>query len=243
MPGSFWAGVLNDEIIASIAATPYSEKLGYLSFYLVKPEFRQKGYGLPLWNKALQQLESRNIILDAMPSQIGIYQQLGFKTQYSFCSYHYDSGVMKMPSQESLILIESGEILEKVLIYDQSFFPADRRKYMRYWLSQTNAVGFAWQEGNKIVGYGLIRKAQTGFRIGPLYANSVHIASVLLQALLAQAKDDKVSISMPEDTRMTQKITSEFNLRSGTRLQRMYSKRPIDLPIEHILGITNFTFG
>jgi len=243
MPGAFWLGELEERVIASIAAAEYGDDWAYMSFYLVKPEYRRQGYGSPLWHIAMDRLKGRNIIFDAMPKQVDFYEKFGFKIAHPITSYHFRGHVPDFDGEGLPLFPLKDHILEEVLIYDQAFFPADRCRYMKEWLSMPNACGFAWKEENSISGYGLIRKAKQGYRIGPCYADSPEIAYALLRKLLVQAQGAPVSISMPENNSLTPHIVSDFGLIAGSKLQRMYSQAPLELPFERIIGITNCTFG
>ncbi len=44
-PKGFLLGFLGDEPIASISSVSYDDTFGFLGFYIVKPEYRGKGYG------------------------------------------------------------------------------------------------------------------------------------------------------------------------------------------------------
>lgn len=240
MPGAFWLGKLCNQVIASSAATLYGDNIAYLSFYLVKPEYRKQGYGSRLWHTVMKCLEDRNIVLDAMPKQVDFYRRLGFYIDQAFMSYHFDGSIPDCKWEGIPLLPLKDKILEEALIYDQDFFPVKRFPYMKAWLSMPNACGFVWKEGQSISGYGLIRKAKQGYRIGPCYADS---PETLLRTLLAQANGAPVSISMPENNPFTQRLVDVFCLLAGSRLQRMYSQFPLELPVERIAAITNFTFG
>ena len=62
----FLIGMLGDEPIATISVMKYDESFGFLGFYIVKPEYRGKGYGIQIWNAGLKYLEGRNIGLDGV---------------------------------------------------------------------------------------------------------------------------------------------------------------------------------
>ncbi len=62
----FLMGLLDDEPIGSISAVRYGSSFGFIGYYIVRPEFRGKGYGLRLWNVAMRNLEGRSIGLDAV---------------------------------------------------------------------------------------------------------------------------------------------------------------------------------
>lgn len=60
----------------------YDNSYGFLGFYIVKPEFRGRGYGLKLWQAGLKYLEGCNVGLDGVVEQQGNYMQSGFKLAY-----------------------------------------------------------------------------------------------------------------------------------------------------------------
>lgn len=65
----FLIGLLGDEPIATISVIKYSDSFGFLGFYMVKPEFRGKGYGIQVWNAGLNYLQGANIGLDGVVDQ------------------------------------------------------------------------------------------------------------------------------------------------------------------------------
>ncbi|MGI0482044.1 GNAT family N-acetyltransferase [Geminocystis sp. CENA526] len=65
----FFIGKLNNESIGCISAISYDEYFGFLGFYIVKSDFRGKGYGIQLWRHALSHLKERNIGLDGVVAQ------------------------------------------------------------------------------------------------------------------------------------------------------------------------------
>lgn len=52
-PKGFFLGFLDGKPIASISAVAYDDKFGFLGFYIVKPEYRDKGFGIKIWNERL----------------------------------------------------------------------------------------------------------------------------------------------------------------------------------------------
>lgn len=60
-PNGFLMGLLGDKPIATISAVKYGESFGFLGLYMVKPEYRGKGYGIQIWNAGMRYLEGRSI--------------------------------------------------------------------------------------------------------------------------------------------------------------------------------------
>jgi len=78
-PKGFFLGFLNDKPIASISAVSYNDKFGFLGLYIVIPEYRDKGYGIRIWNEGIRHLPTQNIGLDGVVSQQENYKKSGFK--------------------------------------------------------------------------------------------------------------------------------------------------------------------
>ncbi|MGL6282691.1 MAG: GNAT family N-acetyltransferase [Microcoleaceae cyanobacterium] len=63
-PQGFFVGVLNQEVIGAISAVAYDQFYGFIGFYLVKPEYRGRGYGYAIWQEAIAYMGDRNVGLD-----------------------------------------------------------------------------------------------------------------------------------------------------------------------------------
>ncbi|VUT25816.1 MAG: hypothetical protein MASP_01179 [Candidatus Methanolliviera sp. GoM_asphalt] len=55
-PAGCFAGILDGEMISSITAVQYEEKYSFIGLYIVAPEYRDRGYGIKIWNHAIDHL-------------------------------------------------------------------------------------------------------------------------------------------------------------------------------------------
>ena len=60
-PTGFFMGKIGDTPVATMAAVRYGAHFGFAGLYIVKPEYRKKGYGIQIWNKSLDYLAKRTI--------------------------------------------------------------------------------------------------------------------------------------------------------------------------------------
>jgi GNAT superfamily N-acetyltransferase len=65
-PNGFLVGLFDDMPIATISAVKYGSSFGFLGFYMVKPDYRGKGYGIQIWNAGLAFAKGRTIGLDGV---------------------------------------------------------------------------------------------------------------------------------------------------------------------------------
>ena len=86
-PDGFLAGLLDDELVATISVVKYGTSFGFLGLYIVKPTYRGRGYGLGLWNAGIEYLEQRTIGLDGVVAQQDNYRRSGFAFAYRNIRY------------------------------------------------------------------------------------------------------------------------------------------------------------
>ena len=86
-PSGFLVGRLDGEPIASISAVRYGTEYGFIGFYIVRPEFRGKGYGIQLWRAGMERLAGCNVALDGVVDQQEKYRRSGFRHAYNHVRY------------------------------------------------------------------------------------------------------------------------------------------------------------
>ncbi len=87
-PQGFLIGELNGQPISCISVVRYSQKFSFIGVYIVKPEWRKKGFGLKTWQEALKLINNQPTGLDAVLEQVNIYRKCGFKTAHHHLRYH-----------------------------------------------------------------------------------------------------------------------------------------------------------
>jgi ribosomal protein S18 acetylase RimI-like enzyme len=63
-PSGYFAGFVTGRRVACISSVAYDDKFGFLGLYIVKPRYRGRGFGLKVWEKALEYQGGRNVTLD-----------------------------------------------------------------------------------------------------------------------------------------------------------------------------------
>ncbi len=104
-----------------------------------------------------------------------------------------------------------------------------------------NALGVV-REG-RVVGYGVIRKRHTGFRIGPLNADDEQIAEQLLLALVAFGSDAPVFLDVPDANPKASALAQRYGMKPVFETARMYTKEIPNLPINRVFGVTSLELG
>jgi len=241
-PNGYFIGELNNEPIATISAVRYGETFGFMGFYIVKPEYRGKGYGSQIWNAGLKYLEGRNIGLDGVVEQQENYKKSGFNLAYRNIRYEGISGGHAPENSEitKLSLLP----FETVDSYDSSFFPANRSRFTKSWIRQPEGNALGIMQDGKLAGYGVIRKCRTGYKIGPVFANTSELAESLFVALKASViLSEPVYLDIPEVNQQAIALVERHNMKVVFETARMYTMENPDIPLNRLFGVTSFELG
>lgn len=217
-PKGHFLFLLDKQPVGAISIVKYSPQLFAIGPFIVKKEYRNKGFGSQIWQYAIELLEKNNnatACLNSVPAQISRYAGSGFKKDFHI--QRWQKSFIKKTSnveetRENLKQLNSVSI-ESIIEYDQSIFSAPRKKLLAKFIQNEHIVGFASaDEKGKITGFGLIRPCIQGYRIGPLYADHIENAQKLFQTLLGKANNSTVFIDAPSHNPYIEPFTSFFNL-------------------------------
>ena len=238
----FLVGRLVDEPIATISAVRYGSSFGFIGFYIVKPNYRNRGFGIQIWNEALQRLQHRTIGLDGVVSQQQNYQRFGFRLAHRNIRYGGTGGGSILGNSN---LVELSQVpFDQVVTYDRAFFPDDRSAFLQRWMTQSGSVALGFWQNNQLAGYGVLRKCHSGYKIGPLFADQDEIAEVLFLALKAKVFiNAPIYLDVPEVNSAAVRLAKKYGMTPIFETARMYLGEPPVFPIDRWFGVTTFELG
>lgn len=248
-PNGFLGGFLDDEMIASVSVVDYDDAFSFLGFYIVRPEFRGSGYGLKIWQRALAQRTGRNIGLDGVVDQQHNYRKSGFTFAYN--NYRFTGTVIgildTLGQSDGASISPLSQPPPELFAYDRQLFPAQRDAFLTGWLSAPNHISRVCTVEGQIRGYATLRPCQTGYKVGPLFADDAGVARGLLASLLtavsATASDQEVFIDMPQPNAAAFALADAMGLGKVFETARMYSGHEPDVDLDRIFGVTTFELG
>lgn len=241
-PKGFYLGFLNGKPISSISAVSYDSKFGFLGFYIVKPEHRGKGYGYQLWLESLKHLPTQNIGLDGVLAQQENYKKSGFELAYRNIR-HEGVGILEQPDDKNIVLL-SKIPFKKLLQYDNPMFPTTRATFLKEWIKQPESLAVGYIKDGKVLGYGMVRKCRTGFKVGPLFANNPEIADKLFQKLrMFVGKDNQIYLDTPEVNKEAVRLAEKYQMKPMFETARMYTKGKPNINLQKVFGVTTFELG
>jgi GNAT superfamily N-acetyltransferase len=241
-PYGFFIGKLNGEPIGCISAVKYQGGFGFVGLYIVRLEYRGKGYGMALWNKAMEYLAGCNAALDGVVAQQENYKRSGFVLAHRNIRYELNDKPNEIAVHKNVVSIEDTSFNELVK-YDKRHFLFSRDVFLHKWIEQPNAKCFLYMEEGSIKGYGVIRQCGSGYKIGPLFSETADIAEALFLSLVGTASGGSVFLDVPEVNPDAISLAEKYHMKKVFETARMYTKGDPGLPLRNIYGITTFELG
>ena len=128
--------------------------------------------------------------------------------------------------------------------YDRPFFPDDRARFISTWVRQPDCHSLGILKDGLLAGYGVIRPCRSGFKIGPLFADSPQLAESLFLALKSRvAPSDTVYLDTPGVNPAAVALAQRHHMTVSFETARMYTRDAPELPLDRIFGVTSFEVG
>jgi GNAT superfamily N-acetyltransferase len=239
-PAGFFVGRLGSEIVSAIAVVNYDDSFAYLGHYMVRPDHRGRGYGVATWNAAIGHAGSRTIGLESGEEHLAKYRRSGFADAYR--TRHYAGRVKptSMPAGVSPV-VDCDPVA--LAAYDAQTFPADRSAFVLGWIDAPGHRAYVRLSDGHLTGYGVIRSAVSGYRIGPLVADSVGDAQALFDALTVGVGSAEVSLETPLPNAEAAALAESYGLGAVYETVRMYNGPVRPVAHERNFAIASFELG
>jgi GNAT superfamily N-acetyltransferase len=235
-PSGFLMGWLGDEPVGCISVVKYGDRFAFLGLYIVRPEYRGKGYGKAIWEAGIASAGDRTIGLDGVPAQQANYERMGFVKAYETSRL----AGLPPPARGASFAVDAS-LRPAVAALDRECFPAPRDRFLAAWLSPPRIVR-AVVEGGSLMGYGVTRECIEGVKVGPLYARSIDAALGLLSAL-SRETGGPVQIDVPVAQEAFTRALTGAGMTPGFSTARMYRGRPPIVEQSQVFGISTLELG
>lgn len=241
-PQGFLVGKLDHQPIATISAVKYGQSFGFIGFYIVHPDFRHQGYGIQIWNRALESLQGRTIGLDGVVAQQENYKKSGFTFAHRNIRFAGITDRRDHPHPDVVPL--SAIPFEQLSQGDRRFFPERREPFLRAWIDQPQAQSMGILEGDRLCAYGVIRACHKGYKIGPLNAETYDLAIELFQGLIATLPPEStIYLDVPEPNSRAIDLAQTYHMQPAFETARMYAGSAPAINLQKVFGISSFELG
>src|ERR1700722_7934829 len=240
-PGAFRIGRLDGEPVVCISVVKYGPALGFLGFYIARPQVRGKGYGIHVWRAGMGRLEGRNLGLDGVVAQQANYRKSGFRSAWNNVRHEGAPAVAPVPAGVSLLDARS-VAFDKLAAY-RRFFPEARDSFLASWITLPGRAAMVAVRDGELAGFAVMRACQAASRVGPLFAASPEIAASLVSVLAAKTGAAAVAIDMPDINKPAIAMAERMGLKPSFETARMYTGPDPKVDYAGLFGVTSLELG
>jgi GNAT superfamily N-acetyltransferase len=240
-PQGCFVATVDGRVVGTVTTIIYENRFAWIGMVLVDPEFRKRGIGSALLQRAIEHLESRGTLcmkLDATPQGKPVYQKLGFVSEYEIERWR-----LKRPLKDIKPGTAGGK-LEDILKLDREVFGADRSALLRTLSQSASEFVQILTAPTDPAGYAFGRHGSHSDHLGPWIAYGQAPAAELLAGFLARSARESVIadclVSNPWARGLLEASGFEFS-RPLTRMYRGVNKHP-GRP-EAVCGVLGPEFG
>jgi GNAT superfamily N-acetyltransferase len=244
-PDGYYGYYYKGELIAGGSIVSYEGQFGFMGFFIVKPGYRSHGIGRKLWYQRRDTLISRlnksaTIGMDGVIAMQPFYNKGGFEIE--FRDERHERIGEGFEIDKSISSIEEKNF-DSILSYDKKCFGFSRPQFLIPWLKQSTVKTFKYVEDKKLKGFAVIRKANKGYKVCPLFADNPEIAEELYKACLNSVIGEPLYIDIPMINQEAVALIKKYNTTYVFECARMYYGKPPDIEINKVFGITTFELG
>jgi hypothetical protein len=250
-PGGYLLARADGAPAASIFAVRYGERFGFIGGYIALPAFRGQGLGMAVWQAGMARLAGRTVGLDGVLAQQGNYAKSGFVLAHRNVRHEGRGRGMQGASGGPATHGAHGGVVplasigaDEVVRYDRPFFADDRSVFVRHWITQAGSVALGIAAAGRLAGYAVLRPCRSGYKVGPLFADTPAQAHALFDALLMHAPaGSAVYLDVPEPNREALALARSYGMQPCFETARMYTGAAPALDLARTYGITTFELG
>jgi hypothetical protein len=238
-PDGFFVALHDGEPAAVVSVVRYGNRFAFLGLYICRPDLRGRGYGIRVWNAGVAYAGDRTIGLDGVPAQQPNYARSGCVRAWRNARYSGIGGGEPVSGLTDLDTIPFAQVAR----YDSRVFEADRRRFLRTWVAQPDAIRLGVVRDGDLAGWGLLRACAEGYKIGPLFADDPATAERLLDGLMASVPGETVFLDVPEPNAAANRAALARGMEPVFETARMYAGPRPELQLDRVWGITTFELG
>lgn len=252
-PRAFVAVEHDGELVGGITTASYGGAYGFIGFFIMRPEFRGRGWGDAVWHAQCNALAARldegaAIGIDGVFAMQPYYATTGFAFSHRDLRFEAqvpaDAPANGSQSQSDPAIVPLADVpFADVAAYDRHCFPAARDRFLQGWIAQDDALALGYRKDGVLKGYGVIRRCVNGCKIGPLLADDGDVAEALYAALSTFAAGGPLYLDVPENNPQAMALAARHDMVEVFGCARMYRGPAPVVDADRVFGVTTFEFG
>ncbi|MBZ5564427.1 MAG: GNAT family N-acetyltransferase [Acidobacteriia bacterium] len=219
-PDACFIAECEGRVVGTVTTISYEDRFSWIGMVLVDPDFRGRGIGTRLLEKAISHLDARGIPtlkLDATPQGKPIYEKLGFVSEYEIERWALRRAAGCAPTAEPAV-----EDLTTILALDHQVFGASRGDLLRSLANCAPQFVCVARHGTEILGYAFGRRGSLADHLGPWIAQDESAVGDLLETFLRRSHRDTVFVDCLQSNPWARSLLRAHGFGLSRPLTRMF---------------------
>lgn len=218
---------------------------GFMGLFIVRPDHRGRGWGGRLWHARRDMLLDRlrpgaAIGMDGVITMAPFYGRGGFVEAYR--DIRFDGIAHGDPDADIVEVGPSDDALRSAVLALDAF-EVDRRVFLTAWIEPIDVHTVAAIDDGRVTGFGVLRPCATGFRFGPVIADTQAVARRIVSDLMHRVEGAPVQLDVPACNPHALALAAEWQMTSAFECARMYHGRRPEVDMARVFGVASFEFG
>ena len=213
-------------VCGTVTTIVFENRFAWIGMVLVDPEYRSRGFGTGLLNRAIEHLDRLRvptIKLDATPQGKPLYEKLGFVSEYEIERWVFRRASATLSprnnSQSRKAIAE--DLFAAILKADRPIFGADRRLLLQSLNQHAPEFTLAVSADGQLRSYALGRRGTLADHLGPWMAKDREAAHEVLKTFLSRSHQD-VFVDWMKINPIAGDLLKSFDFAYSRNLTRMY---------------------
>jgi GNAT superfamily N-acetyltransferase len=217
-------------VCGTATTVSFENRVAWIGMVLVDPEYRSRGIGTRLLERAIEYLNDLQITaikLDATPQGKPLYENLQFVAEYEIERWTLRRSASEMAklSDFSSGGALSQELLKSIFEADKESFGADRSFLLKSLHRDAPEFTMGIRNARVIEGYALGRRGSFADHLGPWMARNTTAAYSLLETFLARSSRAVVVVDSLKSNAVAGQLLMSLGFSYSRGLTRMYRGR------------------
>ncbi|XP_070198892.1 holothin acyltransferase-like [Littorina saxatilis] len=249
-PSGLVVVVTNDgQIIGHNGILAHSDKVASSGMNIVSEGYRELGIGRKLFHSVMEVMKDRNVGGTSLSNRVSFYAQFGWIIP-SF-TLHYNQGPVNPHFVSAPTKVDGLEIVpiadvsfSDVLSYDAEIHTIARPKYLRNWALFEKAESYAALKNGKVCGYSVLRRADVGYKMYPLFADDKHIAHALfckMASFIPRGED--LIFTQPIENEEATKFVTGNKLTNYLTMTRLYNQWEVEVDVSRVYSTSSTEYS
>lgn len=227
---------------------------GFLGLYIAKPDQRGHGLGLDLWTRMIDHAESRGVTrigLDGVVKQQANYKKSGFDLLHRNLRFTGSATALPKATMDGQTVDYHPGLLDASVTLDHRIGGVKRERFLRAWLTPSDGRRtFVCYRDGELSGLATVRPCHSGWKIGPVLADTPEVAHSLLARISEHVKEFSteaaalaVTIDVPEPNATAVALMRNAGFEQAFETARMYRGGTPGIETDRLWGIATLELG